>query len=274
MLLAVLLCASAAAAVGPPRFDVDGALRTIRHLSVAIGIRHEGTAAEATAASYLASQLREAGYRTVSRIEFRLPDGATSQDVAADKPGSTDRIIVVGAHMDSRGEAPGANDNASGCAVVLAVSRAMRGMPTRHTLRFMFFGAEEILDPALPDGHHFGSRYYVSHLPASERRRVVGMICVDAVAAGGMYVIGNMRGGSPLAARMRHEARRLGLDPLDQTDPGWSDHEPFEKAGIPVAYVRWRIDPHLHTRYDVMRFVSPSHVAAAGRTVLATCLDL
>jgi hypothetical protein len=138
----------------------------------------------------------------------------------------------------------------------------------------MFFGSEEILDTRYPDGHHFGSRYYVSHLSDAERRRLSGMICVDAVANGSMFVIGDMQDNSALAAEVRRRAVSLGFAVLDQTDPGWSDHEAFEKAGVPVAYVRWRVDDHLHTRYDTMQFVHADKISEAGRTVLSACLHL
>ncbi|HEY3998406.1 MAG TPA: M28 family peptidase [Candidatus Xenobia bacterium] len=247
-------------------FDTSRALDTMRELSVHIGIRHGGSEAEHRAARFLVERLQSYGYRRVHVVPFVLPNGRHSQDVWVDKPGADPRLLLVGAHMDSKGEAPGANDNASGCGVVLELARDMAAVKTHETIRFMFFGSEEIINPQRPSGHHFGSRYYVQHDLESD---IDGMICIDAVANGGAFVIGNMEDGSPLAAALRQDAVHLGYHPLDQTDPGWSDHEPFEKAGVTVAYVRWRVDDHLHTRYDTMQYVHGDKVAAAGRTVLA-----
>ena len=52
-------------------------------------------------------------------------------------------MVLIGAHYDSVVGAPGANDNGSGVAALLALARRMGGQPNEHSLRFVAFVNEE-----------------------------------------------------------------------------------------------------------------------------------
>jgi Zn-dependent M28 family amino/carboxypeptidase len=85
----------------------------------------------------------------------------TTFNVLADTPGGrTDRMVVVGAHLDSVAEGPGINDNGSGSSAILetALQMAELGIEPTNRVRFAFWGGEE-------DGL-IGSEYYVSQLDA------------------------------------------------------------------------------------------------------------
>jgi hypothetical protein len=82
----------------------------------------------------------------------RVPDGAEVVNVVATLPGrDADRLVVVSGHYDSRAsdpmdassDAPGANDDASGTAVVLECARALAGLRPRATVVFMCVAGEE-----------------------------------------------------------------------------------------------------------------------------------
>lgn len=82
----------------------------------------------------------------------RVPDGAEVVNVVATLPGlDPDRLIVLSAHYDSRasdpldaaGDAPGANDDASGVAAVLEAARLLGGLEPRATLVFLAVAGEE-----------------------------------------------------------------------------------------------------------------------------------
>jgi hypothetical protein len=45
---------------------------------------------------------------------------------------------------------------------------------------------------------------------------------------------------------------------------GWSDHEPFERASIPAAWLEWRNDTTCHTRRDVPSHINPARLATSG----------
>src|SRR5690606_26500179 len=79
-------------------------------------------------------------------VEF--PQLRTSREVrtiVVELPGSdlASEIIVIGAHYDSVYGSPGANDNASGTAAVLAIARDLSGIAPRRTLRLVLLHDEE-----------------------------------------------------------------------------------------------------------------------------------
>ena len=83
-----------------------------------------------------------------------------AQGAAVSKPPA---IILVGAHYDSVFGSPGANDNGSGVAAMLALARRFAGKPAKHTLRFVAFVNEE---PPYFLSEQMGSFVYASRCKA------------------------------------------------------------------------------------------------------------
>ena len=69
---------------------------------------------------------------------------STSQNVLADTHPSARRVLLVGAHLDSVVAGPGVNDNGTGVATLLEIARVLRSEAPRLTVRFAFWGAEEL----------------------------------------------------------------------------------------------------------------------------------
>ena len=67
-----------------------------------------------------------------------------SRNVVAEKPGPGDAIVVLGGHYDSVPNVAGANDNASGTAVLLSIARSLADRELPFTVRFVPFGSEEL----------------------------------------------------------------------------------------------------------------------------------
>ena len=110
-----------------------------------IGARHgKAPAAYAVAGDYIAAAFRRAGLRP-----YFEPFGERGQyrDVVAEIEGASEgaggEIIVVGAHYDTVPETPGADDNASGVAVMLELARLLKSEPLTHGLRLVAFANEE-----------------------------------------------------------------------------------------------------------------------------------
>ena len=104
----------------------------------------------------------------------------TTRNVIAETPGGDpNRVVVVGAHLDSVSRGPGINDNGSGTATILEVAEvfAAQGRAPRNKLRFMWYGAEEIT-PAL-----IGSTFYVNSLSQAERDRIELMLNFDMIGS-------------------------------------------------------------------------------------------
>lgn len=125
--------------------------RDVTHLASTIGPRNVYFPdAYDDAADWIEASLRDAGYE-VQRLRYEAPhpDAAgrvrTFSNLVAEIPGDSarDEIVVLGAHYDTFHTSPGANDNATGVAALLAVARALRGSSPRRTVRLAFFANEE-----------------------------------------------------------------------------------------------------------------------------------
>ncbi|MFA5845196.1 MAG: M28 family peptidase [Coriobacteriia bacterium] len=272
---AIALGAPALAIASARAFDAS---RAVSHAAALarFGVRVEGTAAEARGASYVAGVLRGYGYRVwVQRVT--LPNGRASRNVIAERIGRSTSVVVLGAHLDSKRPSPGANDNGSGCGTLLELARDLRGADVVPTVRFAFFGAEESID-GVEAHHHYGSRAYVRSLSSTARARVAGMISVDMVGYGSRFNVRSMgRGPQGLVSEMLAESRSRGVSMTYLADGGrwgWSDHEAFEVAGIPAAWLEWRPDPACHTSGDVARRLDSRRVATTGTFLRAWLLGL
>lgn len=103
--------------------------------------------------------------------------------VATAQNGNAKHEIILSAHIDSAGT-PGAEDNASGVAVLLELARTLPKLNLPFRLRFVFFGAEEV--------GLLGSQAYV-HLHREDLRRCELMFNMDCV--GGKDIFIDMRDG-------------------------------------------------------------------------------
>ena len=252
-------------------------------------MRKGGTAAEARAATYLLDTLKSLGYSDARIHDVPLPNGRTSHVVWATKPGKSLGSIVLGAHMDTKLPSPGANDDGSGCGVVLELARDLKDANITPTVTFVFFGTEEMIDHD-PDHHHYGSRWFVEHMPADLRRDIAGMISLDMVGYGDSLAVRSMgRGPKAMADVLTARFRATGARARYVRDPGtygWSDHEPFELAGIPAAWLEWRNtagkgtsqllrdDPTYHSTRDRFSHVQPSAIGKTGTVLRAFLVGL
>jgi hypothetical protein len=151
----------------------------VRTLSEEIGernLRHPD-ALDATAA-WVELSLGAAGYE-VSRQTYDT-DGTTVANLHAELAGeeARDELVVVGAHYDSAPGTPGADDNASGVAALLALARAFAGEPRQRTVRFVAFVNEE---PPHFQTDDMGSLVHARAL-AAEDARVVAMLSLETMA--------------------------------------------------------------------------------------------
>ena len=125
--------------------ELAGRLRThVRQLAGEIGERNVFCPqALAAASAYIEGQWREQGY-AVERQAYDAA-GVRCANLEAARPGGTHRaeILLLGAHYDSVAGCPGANDNASGVAVLLELTRMFASLDPALTVRFVAFVNEE-----------------------------------------------------------------------------------------------------------------------------------
>jgi hypothetical protein len=259
-----------------PRFDSAAALRTVRTLAADIGPREATTPAYRRAASYVAGQLRDLGY-DVRRQEFRVPSGVSwgirvpagrTHNVLA-LPQTFDPArphLIVGAHLDTVPQAPGAEDNASGVAVLVELARLAAAQPPTTPVVFVAFAAEEPRGPA-DDEHHFGSGHYVSRMSPTQRRALTGMVSLDRVGVGRtVRVCTGGRSPTTLARHLRATAARIKV-PTTACENRTSDHWPFEKAGETAARVGGHPYAAYHSARDRPGVVQPAQLDRTGRVM-------
>ncbi len=93
-------------------------LKDIRHLSLKIGPRPAGSVKANEAAEWFKKRLQEVNCSPQSHV-FKLPDGKFGHNILCQLKGQTPQVIVVAAHLDTVEQSPGANDDASGLAVLI-----------------------------------------------------------------------------------------------------------------------------------------------------------
>lgn len=226
-----------------------------------IGHREPGSAEEAQTAQYIKGVFEEIGYEVTvtpfTAYDEEEGESITSANVMAIKEGLSEQVIVVGAHYDAAYEdgTKGADDNASGVAVMLEVAELVYTLETPYTIEFIAFGSEEL--------NLNGSTYYVENLSSTELENMVGMFNLDSLIAGDiLYVYGNTGSGS-MRDWVLNDAETLGielegktaeeLNNEDGTPCDCADYDAFEEEEIPFAYfeaTNWDLSPDAMTQVD------------------------
>jgi hypothetical protein len=303
---------------------VDPALlrRTVHDL-VAFHSRHVRSATDdpargtGAARTYLEQRLREAGAAAGDRLQVerkayqvtstRLRAGVEVVNLVATLRGTTDpdRVYVIGGHYDSinadssnaQGQAPGANDDASGTAVVIEALRALADQPLAATVLFACYDGEEM--------GLLGSTEHAKELKANNVQ-VDGMLTNDIVGNTlGMDGVkqdgylrcfsyaerGNDSLGRSLARAVTYAARTHVPDLAvhmvlrgDRYGRG-GDHRPFFSAGYPAARLTEAREDFSRQHADVVtrdgkpygdlpEFVDFDYLARVCRVNVATLCEL
>ena len=173
-----------------------------------------------------------------------LSETRTTANVHADLKGKRQRVIQVGAHLDSVHAGPGIQDNGSGSAAILEVAIQMSKLTPLNTVRFSWWGAEE--------GGTFGSAFYVDDLATNaprELNRIKAYLNFDMVGSpnfarfvydGDQSTFPEDLVPIPLGSaeiedvfESFYSARGLAFE--DTAFDGRSDYEAFALAGIPAG---------------------------------------
>ena len=179
------------------------------------------------------------------RTDILVDDRITWNVIAETPGGDPDRVVVVGAHLDSVTRGPGINDNGSGSATILEIAEtfAAQDRDPRNKLRFMWYGAEEF--------GLLGSEYYVEQLSDAELDRIMAMVNFDMVGSpnyvrfvydgdNSSFPVGpGAAAGPPGSAYLEDlfvdyfSSQGLASDPTPFS--GRSDYGPFILEGIPAG---------------------------------------
>jgi hypothetical protein len=241
----------------------------------------------------LAQEILAADSTTLDRLralQERLNQGPSSQATRTDRfaslqwkttaedgmlinaigmiPGTGPETVLIGAHRDHFGRPggilfPGADDNASGIAVLLEVARALakaERRPSRTILFVSFSGEERDL---------LGSRLYTSR-PIVPLTSTKAMINIDHAGVGNGRLTVGVTGLEK--EHLLEAGRAAGVkDKLDVYGffPG-GDHVPFKEAGVPtVTVVSGGVHPHFHQPTDTADTIDPGILKTVAQFVLA-----
>jgi glutaminyl-peptide cyclotransferase len=267
------------------RFDQRRAMGDLR-AQVRVGPRPAGSVANRRLVRLLARRLRRAGARDV-RIQH------PHRNVVGRIPGTEPGAIVIGAHHDTKDGIPGfvgANDGASGVAVVLELARALDGRVDGPSVHLAMFDAEEARGDRefAADGAR-GSRQYVRNARRGRQGSprladIRAMVLLDLVGDCDLR-IPREADSDPGLYRFLAEAgeRTAGSEsPFEGTAaPILDDHTPFANAGVPALDV---IDLTFgpgptpggwwHTPQDRLDRVCASSLGAVGRATLGALPEI
>lgn len=249
-------------------FDAGRALE-VAHELAALGPRPAGSDADAAARDLLEERLTAAGW-SVEVVPFPLPQGGTSANVVARRPGAATGgpYVVIGGHLDTVAGSPGANDNASGIGVLVALAEELADESPAVPVAIVGFGAEEY-QPSEPREHHLGSDAYAEANVGS----VVAALVVDMVGNGDLTCICWLAAGpDTLAIRLASLAPDSGYEVRARGDI--SDHGPFAHRGVPAALLWTGRDGRYHSPADTAEHLRVEDLRRAGALALAFVRDL
>lgn len=298
----------------PPLSEDETALaaelrRDVAKLASEIGARSGlNPKALGKAADFIEGELQAAGYE--ARRQAFVVDKETYWNLEWELRGTEGtkgaEIVVVGAHYDSvdEGGCPGANDNASGVAAVLALARRFAGQKTGRTLRFVAFANEE---PPYFFSKNMGSRAYARGC-RERSENVVAMFSLETIGyytdkrrsqkyppplnlcypSTGSFIafVGNLS-SRPLVRETVASFRRHAAFPSEAIAapwwvPGifWSDHWSFWKEGYAALMVTdtalFRY-PYYHTPADTpekLDYERTARVVAGLQRVIEEIADV
>lgn len=250
------------------------------------------------AARYIESELRALGYEPFAQIYEVYGKAVRNIEatIEAADPARLRGTIVVGAHYDSYGDAPGANDNGTGTAAVIELARLLADLRGRTDarIRLVLFVNEE---PPYFKSPAMGS-YRYARLLADRRERVIGMFSLETLGCfydqpgtqrypppfGLVYpsvgnfiaFVGLLGSRELLHAVIRSFRSHTAFPTVGGVAPGlvpgidWSDHWSFEQFGYPsvmitdTALFRY---PHYHRPTDTPDKVDNEKLARITRGI-------
>ncbi|NIM59506.1 MAG: M28 family peptidase [Candidatus Aminicenantes bacterium] len=217
----------------------------------------------------------ETGVKAFVSVNAIFDEKRPSRNVLAKITGSDkvlkDEYVVIGGHMDHLGITPmgdimpGANDNASGTAVVMEIARVMklnRAKPKRTVIFGLWAGEEQGL---------LGSRHYADD-SAYPINKTVAYINMDMVGHGSGKI--NFQGvyyGPKIWKLLKEKLPKEILDYVmpGRGGPGGSDHTPFLEKGVPGFFIITRGSIKYHHSRDASDLIKPEMLKKTGDFVHA-----
>jgi glutaminyl-peptide cyclotransferase len=248
--------------------------KAIEHVQaqVDIGPRSVGSEGGRLTRDYIASTLEKRGWSTTVQ-EFTYL-GVSGANVVGSK--GSGPLVLLGAHYDTRSRAdrdlvnpalpvPGANDGASGVAVLLELARTLNVAKADAEVRLVFFDAE---DQGNLDGWPFsvGASFSAEQLDVEP----VAVVVVDMVGDADQRILLEGNSDKELLSELWAVAAELGYEEHFVPESGYSlmdDHIPFRQKGWVAADIIDFDYPYWHTTQDTLDKVSADSLERVGRVL-------
>jgi aminopeptidase S len=226
--------------------------RAMEHLQALqkIADEHDGNRAAGTpgydaSVEYVVGVLRGADFEVgtptfeASEDDGEGVSGPQRNVIAQTRTGDAERVVMIGAHLDSVEDGPGIVDNGSGVATLLEIATQLGPDPSlQNTVRFAFFGDEE-------SGAQ-GSTGYLEALSDDDRKKIKLYLNVDMVASpnGGYFAQGGKGsdeeeagppGSATIGRVLADQLAKTGVTNPEIIEFVGDDESPFIEAGIPVG---------------------------------------
>lgn len=285
--LALTLCVGlgCSPSSGNPAFDKDRAFDLLKK-QVDFGPRYPGVAAHATTADFIASQLKPYADDVTTQQFRQTVDGKSFElrNIIARFNPSAKQAVLLAAHWDTRPVADmevdpakrakpilGANDGASGVAVLLELARVFaKQKPDVGVIMVFFDGEDYTTNPPSSQDMFLGSKYYAEHLDSRTKRTIKYGILVDMVGDKNLGI--NQESQSVQAApevvkRVWGTAKSLGYGRQFIPSVKYSisdDHVPLIRAGVKcIDVIDFEYGPW-HTLDDTVDKCSPNSLKIVG----------
>jgi glutaminyl-peptide cyclotransferase len=258
----------------PVAFDGQRAYTDVQ-TQVAFGSRVPGTEGHAKVQEWIRTELESAGWKVEIQKSESL--GHSVENLVAKRTAESPQIII-GAHYDTRmfadqdpdptqhmNHVPGANDGASGVAVLLGLARSLPENTVPVWL--VFFDTE---DNGNIQGWDWilGSREFVKNNPVQPR----AVIIVDMIGDSDLNIYKERNSNPELTDAIWATAKGLGYESKfipEYKHSMLDDHTPFLQAGIPAVDIIDFDYPYWHTVQDTPDKVSAESLQVVGETLRA-----
>ena len=274
-------------------FNADSAFVYLA-TQVNLGPRVPNTPAHKITGDYLVSELKRHGADVIEqRADLKAFDGTIlkARNIFGQlNKDASDRILLV-AHYDCRPWADqdpdpekrknpvdGANDGASGVAVLLEIARQLSLSGSQAGVDILFVDAEDWGTDNDEDSWALGARYFVNNpiLPGYSPSEVIVADMVGGKDANFPMEYFSQQNYPDLTARIWQSAAQLGHADRFPAKIGGAvtdDHIEFIKAGIPAAdIIEYHpgsgFNPHWHTSTDNLENIDPETLKVVGETIL------
>ena len=272
--------------VHPPNFDANRAFENLKQLCD-FGPRNHGSDGKAQAEKWIQERLNEAGAE-VSLHEFNYTPVQSQKaehftNIVGRILPAAEHRVMIGTHYDTRSSADhdskkelrstpiiGANDGASGVAVLLEMARIWKNDPPPVGVDLIFFDGEDFGREGAEDDYFVGSKAWVRDHP--DYKPVWGIV-LDMIGESSLRIMKERTSAEKaprIIQRVWEAAERVHSTAFIDKKLGAvsDDHTAFLEKGLPVILLIDIDYPPYHTTQDLPDKCSPESLGQGGRAVM------